>query len=359
MSPNVKSYLIDENFTIKQTMRRMSEIGEKELFIVDAQLQLKGAVSDGDIRKWILKGGLLDDPVSGAFNRSPQSVKKGYRIKNVKQIMLDKKIESVPVLDDNGVVQEVLIWDAVFAGKVDKYKPKLNIPVIIMSGGRGTRLDPFTRILPKALIPIDGKPIIEVIMDKFNAYDIKDFFITVNHKARMIKSYFEEMNQKYRITYIEEDKPLGTAGSLKFLEKKLKDPFLVTNCDVIIDSDYGDIINFHTEHKYDLTVVVSCRHYVIPYGVCEIEGGGLLKSIKEKPEYDLLVNTGMYVMNNRILSLVPKNKFFNMTDLISVAKEKNFKIGVFPINEKSWMDIGQWEEYYKAIKDVSANFQDQ
>jgi NDP-sugar pyrophosphorylase family protein len=200
------------------------------------------------------------------------------------------------------------------------------------------------------LIPIGDKPVIELIMDRFHEYGIKHFYVSLNHKARMIKSYFQEAQMPYRIDCLQEDIPLGTAGGLRMLEKNSAKKFLVTNCDVIIHSDYSELVRFHEDHQYDLTLVVSCRHYVIPYGVCVIENGGQLKSLKEKPEYDLLVNTGMYVINRSLLKLIPKNKAFDITDLIAKAKERGRKVGAFPINGHEWIDVGQWDEYQKAVK---------
>ena len=350
VSKKLKSLLVHKGSTIKQVMRFMSDLGRKELFIVDDNKHLFGVISDGDIRKWILKEGSLEENVVHICNRQPKFVHENFAINDVKQMMLNFKIESVPVLKEDRQITGVLGWDEVFGGETLRRQEKLDVPVIIMAGGKGTRLDPFTRILPKSLIPIGDKPIIEIIMDKFNEYNINEFHLIVNYKARMIKFYFDEANTTYKINYVEEKKPMGTIGGLKFLEKKIKEPFIVTNSDVIIDSDYEELIRFHTANEYDLTLVVSYRHYLIPYGVCEIENGGTLKSINEKPEYDFLVNTGMYVMNNCILKLIPANQFFNITDLIAKVKDKGYKVGAFPINEKSWIDIGQWEEYHKAIE---------
>ncbi len=187
-------------------------------------------------------------------------------------------------------------------------------------------------------------------MNRFIEQGMDSFYLVLNYKSSMIKSYFEEVKSKNKLKYIQEEESLGTAGGLKLLPARMAGTFLVTNCDVIIDTNYSEILRFHEENKYDMTMVVSCRHFVIPYGVCEIVNKGTLKSIKEKPEYDLLVNTGMYLLNKKILGLIPKNKFLNMTDVISKAKAKGYKIGAFPVNEKSWIDIGQWEEYQKAIK---------
>jgi len=207
-----------------------------------------------------------------------------------------------------------------------------------MAGGKGTRLDPFTKVLPKPLIPIGERTIIDIIMDKFYQNGIKEFYISINHKSRMIKSYFEEANTKFIIHYLEENQPLGTAGSLKLLEGKIEGSLLVSNCDIIIDTDYSEIIEFHEKKKYDMTIVGSFRHYVIPYGVCEISNGGSLKEIREKPEYDFLVNTGMYVLEPDVLVPIPVNKFYHITDLINEYLKRQEKVGVYPISEK-WYQI--------------------
>jgi NDP-sugar pyrophosphorylase family protein len=309
-----------------------------------------GSLSDGDIRKWILAGGELDQMVFEVCNKSPRYVGEDYTKEAVKTIMLELLIESVPVVGKDGNIKEILTWDGIFAGKALKHKGKLDLKVVVMAGGKGTRLDPFTKILPKPLIPIGEKPIIEIILDKFGEYGIAEFFISINHKSKMIKSYFEENNGKYSINYIEEDKPLGTAGSLKLLEGRVQGPLLITNCDTIIESDYAEMLKFHQENRHDLTLVVSCRHYVIPFGVCRVESGGLLKDMIEKPEYDFLVNTGMYLMNDPLLKLIPQGEFFNITDLIARAQAAGKRIGVFPINESAWIDIGNWEEYRKAVE---------
>ncbi len=354
MKDKTQSFFITEDLSIKQAMKQMTEIGQKVLFVVDEKNKLTGALSDGDIRKWILSGGSIKEKVQRIYNKKPKYVKEKYKIEDLKHLMLHFLIECVPVVNIKGEIAEVLTWEDVFSKKPLRHRRKIKIQVVIMAGGKGTRLDPFTRVLPKPLIPIGDKPIIEIIMDKFGEYGIKEFFISLNHKSRMVKSYFEERDGRYKIKYIEEKEPLGTAGSLRFLKNKVKDPFLVTNCDVLIESDYAEIVKFHKDNKYDMTLVVSCKHYVIPYGVCEIESGGILKYINEKPEYDLLVNTGMYVIKKKMLSLIPPNQFFNINDLITKALSKGYKIGIFPISEDAWIDIGQWEEYREAIEKMKA-----
>jgi NDP-sugar pyrophosphorylase family protein len=219
-----------------------------------------------------------------------------------------------------------------------------------MAGGEGARLLPFTNILPKSLIPIDGKPVIELIIDRFKQCGCSEFYLSVNYKANILQAYFSNYKEKYKIKYIQEDKPLGTIGSLYMLKNKIKAPFFVSNCDILIEADYYDIFRFHKDNKNKLTLVVSLKHYTIPYGICNIKKSGILKGIKEKPEYDFLVNTGLYLMEPEVLGDIPKKKFYNTTDLIGDYIKGKEKIGVYPVSEKSWLDMGQWEELQSSIQ---------
>ncbi|MFH1309415.1 MAG: sugar phosphate nucleotidyltransferase [Candidatus Omnitrophota bacterium] len=347
---NIDTFLITEDASLKDAMKRMDKVGAKNLFVVDADGKLLGALTDGDIRRWILKGGDIKEGLENVYNRSPHFVTRNYDKNDVKKIMLKHKIERIPVACNDKKIVDVLFWENIFGEERFVSKNKLAMPVVIMAGGRGTRLDPFTRILPKPLIPIGEKTIIDIIMDKFAKYGIKDFYVTINHKAKMIKSYFEETQPPYNISYLEEDLPLGTAGSLKFLEGKIEESVIVSNCDIIVDCDYTEVTEFHNKNGYDITIVGSFRHFTIPYGICEIEKDGLLKTMTEKPEYDFLVNTGMSVLRKNVLNLIPENKKFHITDLVKCVKEKGGKVGVFPINAKSWIDVGEWEEYRKSVR---------
>ena len=349
MKKSIADYLTTPDVSVKEAMRQMNRVGEKILFVVDGERILLGALTDGDIRRWILKDGSLQTSIEQIFNRKPISHKLHYDPKEVSKIMLDNKLTGIPLIDDKNQVEKILLWEDVFRDGEKVERAKLDIPVVIMAGGRGSRLEPFTRVLPKPLIPIGGKVIIEIILDQFEPYGVNEFFVSVNHKSKMIKSYFEEMNSDRTISYIEEEEPLGTAGGLKFLKDKVKDIFLVSNCDIIIDCDYNEVVEFHRKHEYDMTIVGSFRHFVIPYGICEIGNGGLLTGMTEKPEYDFLVNTGMYILDKKTLDVIPPNQKYHVTDLINDLKKKNGRIGVFPINEKAWVDIGQWEEYRKAV----------
>ena len=348
----IKNLLIDPNISVKEAMRQMNKAGKRILFVVDDEERLLGSLTDGDIRRWVLSEGSLSDKVDKVYNQKPFVVTDGFDLETVKEVMLTEQIEWIPVINGNRRITEILFWDNIFGDGKKKLKGKVSLPVVIMAGGKGTRLDPFTRILPKPLIPIGEKAIIDIIMEKFNDFGVNRFFISVNHKSKMIKAYFEETNCKYKIDYIEEEKPLGTAGSLGFLYQKIDTDLIVSNCDIIIDCDYAEIVKFHQTNNYDITIVASFRHFQIPYGVCTIEDGGKLLALNEKPEYDFLVNTGMYLLKKETLKLIPGGEFFHITDLINKVVDNKCKVGVFPIDEKSWIDIGQWEEYQKSLRDL-------
>ena len=204
-------------------------------------------------------------------------------------------------------------------------------------------------MLPKPLVPINEKPVIEHIIEKFLENKISNIFITSNYKSKILKAYFQEMKPKFKLTFIDEPKPLGTAGGLSLLEGKLKKPFIVTNCDTIININFDDLIQFHNSNGNDITLVVSSKEHIVPYGTCKLTKKGYLEKIVEKPKFDFFVNVGLYVLNPSLLKLIPKNKAYDMTDLIKLAKAKKKQAGAYPFEDESWIDVGQWSEYHKAV----------
>jgi dTDP-glucose pyrophosphorylase/predicted transcriptional regulator len=354
MDKQLSDFLVKADTKILQVMNRLEVTEKKILFVVEDETRLVGALTDGDIRRWILAKGRLDDTIAEAFNKKPFFVRPGFNVEELKSYMVERNISCVPVVNDRNEILQLLFWETLFDSSLKKRSTQLShMPVVIMAGGRGTRLDPFTKILPKPLIPIGDKTILEVIIESFLGYGVGKFYLSVNYKSKIIKSYFEELNPPYQLEYIEEEKPLGTGGSLKYLQGRVSGSILVTNCDIIIKADYGKMVEFHKQMANDITLVVSLKNYPIPYGVCEIDNGGALTKLKEKPEYNLLVNTGMYVLQAQTLELIPDNEFFHITQLIDSVKENRGKIGVFPISENAWLDTGQWAEYQNALKQLN------
>lgn len=352
MTEHVNPFLMSEKCSIVTCMQRLNETAEKIVFVTDDKGRLVGSVSDGDIRRWILSGGGLDECIGKVCNKNPFTVTRSTRKSSVKRLMIQHKLECVPVLAGERKVVELLFWRELFQDEVEISLKQLDIPVTIMAGGKGTRLDPFTKILPKALIPIGDKPIIEIIIDRFRAYGISKYFISVNHKSKIIKSFFEDLGHDYCVEYLEEKTPLGTAGGLKPLTEKVVGSLIVTNCDILINCDYSEVVDYHHGNDNDITLVASLKRYSLPYGVCRLGCEGDFLNIEEKPEYNFLVNTGLYVLKNSVLDLIPEGELFHMTDLIEKAKKEGRRVGVFPISESSWLDTGEWEEYRNTVDKV-------
>lgn len=353
MNQELTAFLVNTDATVLQAMKQLEETAHKVLFVVDRERRLIGSLTDGDIRRWVLAEGSLQDTIEQVCNKSPYHVGQDYDLERVRDVMFERNIGCVPVANDARQIVELLFWESVFKdGGRQKPLTPIHLPVVIMAGGKGTRLDPFTRVLPKPLIPLGDKTVIERIIESFLKFGVSTFYLSVNHKSKIIKSYFEDLHPPYLIEYIHEDKPLGTAGSLQYLRGRLTGSFIVTNCDIIIDADYAELVKFHRKNNNDITVVGSLKNYHIPYGICEIADGGTLVRITEKPEYNFLVNAGVYVLRAETLHLIPSGEIFHMTNLIEKVKESGGRVAVFPVSDRAWLDTGEWAEYRKALKQL-------
>ena len=335
---NLDELLINDDKTVLEAMQRLDETGHRILFIAPNAL-LKAVITDSDIRRHILAGGSLEDSVSKMANYNPKSIKVGER-DTAKKLLLKYSIDALPVLDKKGLITEIM-----FEGDFNiTTRKKAQLPVVIMAGGLGTRLYPYTKILPKPLIPVGEIPIAEHIIERFKRFGCNDFKLVVNYKKSMIKSYFNDLEKDYEVGYIDEDVPLGTGGGLSLLKGQIKSPFFLTNCDVLIDADFGDIYEFHKENKNIITIVCAFKHITIPYGVIELGSNGEIDKVTEKPQMNFLTNTGVYVVDKRVVDELADNTAIGFPDIIEKYRAAGDKVGVYPVGENSWMDMGQLEE---------------
>ncbi len=350
----MKEYLsqicIAENSSILDALKQM-DIVKHRLLIVTNDGKFCSMLSIGDIQRAIIKGVDLSRPVSVILRDKTNVATLHDSRESIKNYMEIHKNEFMPIVDDDHNIVEVFFWDELFNTEVIHRTAEFNLPVIIMAGGKGTRLRPLTNVLPKPLIPIGEQTILEDIMDRFVECGCHEFYISVNYKADIIKRYMSNLDKpQYHITYFQEDKPLGTAGSLHLLKDKINDTFFVSNCDIIIEEDYGEILKYHRENHNEITVVAAIKDLSIPYGTLETKEDGLLSNIKEKPEYTFKINTGMYILEPGLIDEIPQNEFYHITFLIEKLMNEYRRVGVYPINKGSWIDVGNWEEYMKYIK---------
>ncbi|MBZ0156717.1 MAG: nucleotidyltransferase family protein [Alphaproteobacteria bacterium] len=346
----VKPLLIAPETTIKTAMQKLNETSRKILFVVDESDKLLGTVTDGDIRRGIINGSGFNDRIGNIMQKKFIAVTRYDQNPReyAKRLMSEMEIEQIPVLDDKGVIVEAFFWsDFLEDSRRGRSEQLFDNHVVIMAGGKGTRLDPFTKILPKPLIPIGNKPIIEIIMDRFYRSGFNKFIYSLNYKKEYIKLFLKENNFPYHIDWIEEPDFLGTAGGLSLLKEKITDTFFISNCDTLLEIDFEEVLTWHKEQKAAITIIGSHNEVKIPFGVLELSNGGLGK-ILEKPVHDIIINTGAYVMEPGVISYIAEGQYMDMNELIEIAK-KDMNVSVFPIYS-GWLDIGQWEEYKRSLK---------
>lgn len=355
-SNDLKKYIGYENTTVMKAMEMIDFNAKGIIYIVDDVGRLTGSLSDGDIRRWILKTGSLDGTALQMSCKTPVSVfeEESYKCE---ELMNSKQIKSVPIINKNYEVIDIYFKN----GETDKGMPENrhmldSIPVIIMAGGKGKRLYPYTKILPKPLIPINDIPILERILNRFYQFGVTEFYVTVNYKKEMIKAYFAEIHHPYVIRYVEEDQPMGTAGSIRLIKDRLTKPVIVTNCDILIDIDYADVMEHHCISGNDMTIVSSLKHTTIPYGVLHTKEQGVIISMEEKPQLSYIINTGMYIINPEFFKWIPDNDVSHMTDLAEKMIRMDGQVGIYPISEKSFLDMGQFEEMKKMEERINGGF---
>ena len=338
-----KKSILKINSSLQNAIENLNESSSKIILIIDENSKFKGTVTDGDIRRALLKNLNLSNSINEVINYNPLTVKKNLDKKLVKELMENNKIQQIPIINDANEVIGLHIWD------------ELNIPIsrdnemIIMAGGKGTRLLPFSQNISKTMLEVGGKPILHRIIDKAKKDGFKNFVIAVNHLSETIENYFHN-GEKFdvNITYIKEENSLGTAGALSLIKAKPEKDFIVTNGDVLVDLKYSEILEFHKKHECCATMAVKPHEIQNPFGVVKMSGIDIT-NIEEKPVYQSYINAGVYALSPKSLDYLEKNAFCNMTTLFEKIKNSNERISGFPILEY-WIDIGVPDDLNKANK---------
>lgn len=341
----MKKFIINKESTIKKCMSMMNRNG-KGICFVENKKKIIGIVTNGDIRRYFLKRDInLNLKVEKITNRNFDFVKKNFHQKEVISFFKKDKFDILPVLSKGKLI------------KIIEKKSSLNlhgnnlreIPVVVMIGGFGKRMRPFTNFLPKALIPVNGIPVINIILKNFFDYGFEKFFFITHYKSEIVKALLK--NEK-KITFLNEKKPLGTAGGIYLIKKFNYKNIIVTNCDTIINYDYNKIYDYHLKNKCDITIISSLNRVSIPYGVCKVDKSFNLKKIDEKPTYNNLVNIGSYILSSTIFRLIKKETKLDMDQLLKIAIKNKRKIKVYCINNGQWSDVGEWSSYRNYVKKI-------
>ncbi len=320
-------------------MRIVDRNDLKILFVTDGG-KLVGTLTDGDIRRFLFRGGTLNDSAVKAANHAPKVAK---NLQQAVELYNRLYYIAIPIINNAGEITDLYIGD-----ELPRKKPQsLHVPVVINAGGKGTRLDPYTRVLPKPLIPVGDLPIIEHILQQFRQLGCEDFSMIVNYKKELIKTYFRESENQYAISWYDEKMPLGTGGGLSLLKGRLRETFFFTSCDTLLMADYENMLRFHRENGNVITMICAWKNVTIPYGIVEMGKNGLIEQMKEKPELSFLTNTSIYIVEPEVVDEIPDNTPVSFPEIIQQQMDKGRRAAAFPVSESEWLDMGQLSELEK------------
>ena len=339
-----KKFIIHGDCDIKDVIKAIEKGGLRIALILNQENKLLGTISDGDIRRGLLKGISLDSSFTSIIKKNCLTANTFSKREEITKMMRDNAISQIPIVSKDNDFIGLEIAEELLPSSSEFFIPNT---ALLMAGGRGKRLIPITDNCPKPLLPINNKPILEIILDQCIDSGIRNFYISVHYLADKIIDYFGDGSKwNVNIQYIKEDFPLGTAGALRLLPKVLKQSLILINGDVLTKTNFQNILKYHSKNSADITICAREQILSSPYGVIEVEGI-FFKSMVEKPSFRQLVNAGIYVLSPSIIDLVQRNEYLDMPELISISKEKDKKIIVYPVHEY-WLDIGKPEALDKA-----------
>ena len=334
-------YIIQENATIREALVALDgkSHDRQTLFVINNAEQMVGTLTDGDIRRGFIHGAALEDAVCSIMHRNFKYIREGQSDPYLLKTFREKQIYLVPVLNKENRIINIY--------NLAQYYNYLPIDAVLMAGGKGERLRPLTEKTPKPLLHVGNKAIIDHNIDRLISYGIQHISITVNYLKEQIEEHYKESRNNVMINCIREPRFLGTIGSIKFVESFSNDTILVMNSDLFTDINYENFYLHFLEHDADMSVASVPYSVSIPYGILNLENDSDIKGLIEKPTYDYYVNAGIYLIKRSVLDLIPKDTFFNATDLIEKLIEYKRKVIYFPFNG-TWIDIGNLQEYKRA-----------
>lgn len=338
--------LLSGDKTVKNAIQLMEEKSVKSVFVVDKDMHLEGIFTRGDLRQYMLSSNDLSKPLASVMNRNPITFNS---VEEAKAYSQKQRIIVYPIVNREKKLIDVVYntWDVI--AEASESNCLKDVPLVIMAGGLGTRLYPLTKVLPKALIPIGDLTITERIIHNFNVWGCKDIYLILNHKANMIKAYFDEIDKDYNIHFIQEKAFLGTGGGLALLKGIIKKTFILTNCDVLVNADFDCVMKTHYNKKNVLTFIGAMKNVPIAYGVIDSNIDGEIMGLREKPEVSFLTNTGIYVCEAKIIDELQDDCFCHITDIAQKYIDNGDRVGVFPVTENAWLDMGQFNEMKAMI----------
>lgn len=330
---------LKENATILQAIATIDASEARVALILDTQEKLIGSVTDGDIRRGLLKNASLESPVKSIMNKAPHALPMGTSRERILSAMESAEIKQIPLLCDDGSIRGIITYDELLSLRS---KPRSN-PVVIMAGGKGRRLLPITTDIPKPMVQVGNKPILEWIIRRLQHQGFGEFHLAINYLGHVIEEHFGDGSSfGCSISYIKEKEFLGTAGALSLIEKKFNQPLVVTNGDILASVDFGDVVDHH-HHSGALATVCGRSHFTeVPYGVLQTQAGQLV-SIAEKPVHEDLISAGMYVLSPAALNMIPKNTMTDMPSVLTDLIKNQHKVSVYTIKDE-WMDVGHHDE---------------
>lgn len=338
-----------ENNTLMDALIIINKNNTGTAFVVDEKKKLLGTITDGDIRRAIINNISLNNLILGNYNAKCRFLYENYSYGSDREIFKDY-IKVIPIINKENVVVDYIEIKDYFNEEESK-----DNPVLIMAGGLGSRLKPLTDDMPKPMLKVGDKPILQIIIEQFREFGYKKIYISVNYKYDIIQNYFRNGKDfGVSIKYLIENKKLGTAGSITLAKEFLHTPFFVINGDILTKVDMNELMKYHLDNKFEMTIASRKYKMQIPYGVLNVDEA-CVTSIEEKPLVNYLVSGGIYVLNPEIISNIPEGEYFHITQLIDELISNKRKIGSFPITDY-WIDIGKVEDYYKANKDIQKYF---